>query len=91
MDDKIYIISIISCVLKTILGFLLIIPAICWVGDFIGLWSVYLSDFEYIVMGASSIAGAYLIANGGWIVFIKLMTYCNKLDGTEEITIKHKN
>lgn len=91
MDDKIIIISIISCVLKTILGFLLIIPAICWVGDFIGLWSIYLSDFEYIVMGASSIAGAYLIINGGWNGFFKSLNHINKLDGGEEITIKHKN
>ena len=68
--------------LKTLVGILLLIPVFWWLfGEFFGRWRVMLYDWEYVLVGLSAIAGAYLVINGG---INAAMTIFAKYEHTQE-------
>ena len=76
---------LVSSILKSILGILLVIPALWWLfGEFFDWWSVYLSDWDYVIVGLSAIAGAYLIVNGGIAAFFTIANKMEQLFGDDK-------
>lgn len=89
-DDKAISYVMITSALKTIIGILLLIPILWWLfGEFFGWWGVDLYDWDYVLVGLSAIAGAYLVINGGVNAVLTIFAkYEHTQEGDHEYTIK---